>query len=445
MPHDNASYRGVEKSMRVSPASQPVTQTPRSELARRRILSWAIYDWANSAYATTVMAGFFPVFFKQYWAADLSANESTFWLGLTNAGAGLVIAALAPVLGAMADQGGLKKRMLLGFTAMGVLMTAALFLVSQGQWLLAVLVYAFGAIGFSGANIFYDALIVDVSPRRRLDSVSSLGYALGYIGGGLLFAVNVLMTLHPEWFMLADKAEAVRWSFISVALWWGLFTLPLILFVHEEKEAESAHWLQAARNGFGQLVDTFHHLRSLRQVWMFLLAYFLYIDGVNTVARMAVDYGLSLGFDSSVLITALLMTQFIAFPAALFMGWLGERWSAKGVLLGCIAVYAAACIWSSTMQAAHDFYWLAAAIGMVIGGIQALSRSMFARMIPRGQSAEFFGFFNMLGKFAAVLGPALMGMASIYSGSARVSILVIVVLFAAGAFVLYRVDEKEGR
>ena len=407
------------------------------------MFSWAVYDWANSAYATTVMAGFFPVFFKQFWAADLSANESTFWLGLTNAGAGLLIALLAPMLGAMADQGGLKKRMLLGFTAMGVLMTAALFLIAQGQWLLAVLVYAFGAIGFSGANIFYDALIVDVSPKSRLDYVSSLGYALGYIGGGLLFAINVLMTLYPDWFLLADKAEAVRWSFVSVALWWSLFTLPLLFFVHEEREAAAPHWREAARNGFGQFIDTFHHLRSLKPVWMFLLAYFLYIDGVNTVARMAVDYGLSLGFDSSVLIKALLMTQFIAFPAALLMGWLGERWNAKGVLLVCIGVYAVACIWSSTMQAASDFFWLAAAIGMVIGGIQALSRSMFARMIPKHQSAEFFGFFNMLGKFAAVLGPALMGMASMFSGSARISILVIVLLFAAGAFVLYRVDEKE--
>lgn len=419
--------------------------TQDSGTARRRILSWAIYDWANSAYTTTVMAGFFPVFFKQFWAADLSVNESTFWLGLSNAGAGLVIALLAPMLGAMADQGGLKRRMLLGFTAMGVLMTAALFLVGQGQWLLAVFVYAFGAIGFSGANIFYDALIVDVSPRRRLDSVSSLGYALGYIGGGLLFSVNVLMTLHPEWFMLADSSQAVRWSFVSVAVWWALFTLPLLFFVHEEKEAKTAHWLQAARNGFGQLLDTFRHLRSLKRVWMFLLAYFLYIDGVNTVARMAIDYGLSLGFDSSVLVTALLMTQFIAFPAALLMGWLGEHWNTKGVLLACIGVYAAACIWSSTMQEAGDFYWLAAAIGMVIGGIQALSRSMFARMIPQQQSAEFFGFFNMLGKFAAVLGPALMGVTSIYFGSARLSILIIVLLFAAGAFVLYRVDEKEDR
>jgi len=410
---------------------------------RRAVWSWALYDWANSAYATTVMAGFFPVFFKQYWAVNLSASESTFWLGLSNAGAGLLIALLAPVLGAIADQAGLKKRMLLSFTILGVLMTAALFLVSGGQWLLAIFIYAFGAIGFSGANVFYDALIVDVAEHEKLDRVSALGYAVGYIGGGILFAVNVLATLHPDWFLLADKAEAVRWSFISVALWWALFTLPLVSFVHEQGEAESVHWLQAANSGFSQFRATFHHLRGLKRIWLFLLAYFLYIDGVNTVARMAVDYGLALGFDSSVLITALLMTQFIAFPSALAMGWIGERWSAKGTILVSLAVYSAVCIWSATMQHASDFYWLAAAIGLVMGGVQALSRSMYARMIPKDQAGEFFGFFNMLGKFAAVMGPALMGVASMASGSARFSILVSVALFAGGGVILYRVDESE--
>lgn len=408
---------------------------------RKVIYSWAFYDWANSAYTTTVMAGFFPVFFKQYWGSELSVNESTFWLGIANAISGLVIALLAPVLGAMADQGGLKKRMMLSFTSLAVVMTASLFLVDQGMWQMAVLVYLFGAIAFSGANVFYDALIVDVAEQHELDRVSALGYALGYIGGGILFAVNVLMTLYPDSFFLADKAEAVRWSFLSVALWWALFTLPIALFVHEKAEEGRLGLAASARAGFQQLKGTMQHLRSLQQVWLFLIAYFLYIDGVNTVAHMAVDYGLSLGFDSSVLISALLMTQFIAFPAALAAGWLGEKWGAKRVITGSIIVYAAACIWSSTMQNASDFYWLAAAIGLVMGGIQALSRSMYAKMIPADQSAEFFGFFNMLGKFAAVFGPLLMGAASLLSGSARFSILVIVALFAAGAIVLYYVEE----
>ena len=409
---------------------------------RKVIYSWALYDWANSAYTTTVMAGFFPVFFKQYWASDLSVNESTFWLGIANAASGLVIALLAPVLGAMADQGGLKKQLMLSFTSLAIVMTAALFLVSEGMWQMAVLVYLFGAIAFSGANVFYDALIVDVAEHKQLDRVSALGYALGYIGGGILFAVNVLMTLHPEWFFLADKAEAVRWSFLSVAVWWTLFTIPIALYVHETGQEGRLGWVASARAGFHQLSGTIHHLRSLKQVWLFLIAYFLYIDGVNTVAHMAVDYGLSLGFDSSVLISALLMTQFIAFPAALAAGWLGARFGAKRVIIASIAVYAVACIWSSTMQNANDFYWLAAAIGLVMGGIQALSRSMYARMIPKQQAAEFFGFFNMLGKFAAVFGPLLMGLASYLTGSARFSILVIVALFAAGAIVLYYVDEK---
>ncbi|HXH71785.1 MAG TPA: MFS transporter [Mariprofundaceae bacterium] len=408
----------------------------------RAVYSWAMYDWANSAYTTTVMAGFFPVFLKSYWANGMPATESTFWLGLANGIAGLVIALMAPVLGAMADQGGLKKRMMLSFTTLGVVMTAALYLVGAGQWQMAVLVYLFGAIAFSGANVFYDSLIVDVAEHRQLDRVSSLGYGLGYIGGGLLFTVNVAMTLHPEWFHLADKAAAVRWSFLSVAVWWAVFTLPVAFYVHEEGREDRLGWIASAKAGFNQLGGTFRHLRSLRQVWLFLAAYFLYIDGVNTVAHMAVDYGLSLGFDSSVLITALLLTQFVAFPAAILLGWLGERFGAKRVIMASILVYALVCIWSSTMQEAHDFYWMAAAIGLVIGGIQALSRSMYARMIPKAQAAEFFGFFNMLGKFAAVLGPFLMGAASLISGSARFSILVIVLLFAVGAYVLYLVEEN---
>jgi UMF1 family MFS transporter len=399
-----------------------------------------MYDWANSAYATTVMAGFFPIFFKQFWAADLSVNESTFWLGIANAVSGLVVALMAPLLGAVADQGSLKKRMLIAFTVLGVLMTAALFLVAHGAWIMAVMLYVFGAIGFAGSNVFYDALIVDVAEERELDRVSALGYGLGYLGGGLLFAVNVMMTIYPESFGLSDAGEAVRYSFLMVAIWWALFTWPLIQFVQERGERASVAWGQTFVAGWKQFIETFHHVRRLRVVFLFLAAYFLYIDGVGTIIRMAVDYGLSLGFESSVLITALLLTQFVAFPAALAWGRLGERWGAKQSILICIGGYIAICIWGYSMENARDFYLLAAAIGLVMGGIQALSRSVYARLIPHGQAAEFFGFYNMLGKFAAVLGPLMMGAASIISGSARISILVIVLLFAAGGMLLYRVN-----
>ena len=399
-----------------------------------------MYDWANSAYSTTVMAGFFPIFFKQFWASGLSVNESTFWLGVANAVAGLLVAVMAPILGAIADQGSLKKRMLLAFTILGILMTAALFLVTHGAWLMAMMLYIFGAIGFAGSNIFYDALIVDVAEEKRLDRVSSLGYAVGYIGGGLMFAACVVMTMNPEWFGLVDKSEAVRLSFLFVALWWGVFTVPLILTVHERGEAERVMWRRSISAGWRQFIGTFRHIRQLRAVFLFLAAYFLYIDGVGTIVRMAVDYGLSLGFKSDVLIRALLLTQFIAFPAALAWGRIAEVWSAKNSIMVCIAVYISICIWAVGMETSRDFYLLAAAIGLVMGGIQALSRSLYARLIPVEQSAEFFGFYNMLGKFAAVLGPLMMGVASVLYGSARLSILVVILLFAAGALLLYRVN-----
>ena len=347
---------------------------------------------------------------------------------------------MAPVLGAIADQGSLKKRMLLAFTILGILMTAALFLVTHGAWLMAMMLYIFGAIGFAGSNIFYDALIVDVAEEKRLDRVSSLGYALGYIGGGLMFAACVVMTMNPEWFGLVDKSEAVRLSFLFVALWWGVFTVPLILTVHERGEAERVMWRRSISAGWRQFIGTFRHIRQLRAVFLFLAAYFLYIDGVGTIVRMAVDYGLSLGFKSDVLIRALLLTQFIAFPAALAWGRIAEVWSAKNSIMVCIAVYISICIWAVGMETSRDFYLLAAAIGLVMGGIQALSRSLYARLIPVEQSAEFFGFYNMLGKFAAVLGPLMMGVASVLYGSARLSILVVILLFAAGALLLYRVN-----
>jgi UMF1 family MFS transporter len=407
---------------------------------RKAVLGWAMYDWANSAYATTVMAGFFPIFFKQFWASGLSVNESTFWLGVANAASGLAVALMAPVLGAIADQGNLKKRMLIAFTVLGVLMTAALFLVAHGAWMIAVMLYVFGAIGFAGSNVFYDALIVDVAEDRELDRVSALGYGLGYMGGGLLFAINVMMTLKPVWFGLNDTGEAVRYSFLMVAIWWALFTWPLIRSVHERGERDAVAWRQTFVAGWQQFINTFHHVRRLRVVFLFLAAYFLYIDGVGTIIRMAVDYGLSLGFESNVLIVALLLTQFVAFPAALVWGRLGERWGAKRSILICIGGYVGICIWGYGMENARDFYLLAAAIGLVMGGIQALSRSVYARLIPQGQAAEFFGFYNMLGKFAAVLGPLMMGAVSVLSGSVRASILVIILLFAAGGMLLYRVN-----
>ena len=414
-------------------------------LNTKPIISWSLYDWANSAFATTVMAGFFPVFFKSYWSAGTDVTASSFRLGLGNSIAGIVIMLLAPLLGAIADKGGARKKFLLFFTAMGVVMTAGLYFVEKGAWELAVLLYVAASIGFNGGNVFYDALIVVVAPNDKLDVVSALGFALGYLGGGLLFALNVAMTLWPHAFGLADAAQAVQVSFIMVAAWWAVFSIPVLVFVKEPQAAQRYSTLQLVKDGFRQLLDTFHEIRRLRVLFVFLIAYWCYIDAVDTIIRMAVDYGLSLGFQAQSLIVALLITQVVGFPAALLFGKLGERLGAKTGIFIAIIFYIAITLWAMRMDRVVEFYALAAAIGLVQGGIQSLSRSLYASMIPAAKSAEFFGFYNMLGKFATVLGPVLMGAVGLLTGSPRLSLLAVVALFVIGATVLYFVDVAEGR
>jgi UMF1 family MFS transporter len=411
---------------------------------RKQALSWAFYDWANSAFATAVIAGFFPVFFKQYWSAGAEVTQSTFRLGAANSAASLVVVFLAPLLGAIADRGGAKKRFLLFFAAMGVVMTGALFFVARGDWALALVLYAGGIIGFSSGNVFYDSLLVHVSGPRKMDMVSALGYAFGYLGGGLLFAFDVFMTSRPELFGLASQAEAVRLSFITVAVWWAVFSVPVALFVREPRVPHRQSGWAAVAGGLRQLAHTFREVRQLRMVFLFLAAYWLYIDGVDTIVRMAVDYGLSLGFPAKGLISALLITQFVGFPSAIAFGKIGERLGARtGIFIG-LGVYILVTGYAYFMTTEAEFYALAVAIGLVQGGVQSLSRSFYARIIPSGKSAEFFGFYNMLGKFAAVIGPVMMGWVGVAFGSSRLGILSIVVLFLAGAILLSRVDEAEG-
>ena len=412
---------------------------------RRATLAWAFYDWANSAFATVVIAGFFPVFFKQFWAGGLPASESTQWLGYTSSAASLILVGVAPVLGALADQLGAKKRFLLLFTAAGVIATGGLYWLAAGQWATALTLYLLGLLGFFGGNIFNDALITDVSAPPDYERVSSLAYALGYLGGGLLFALNVAMVLAPENFGLADKGEAVQSAFLGVALWWAVFTLPLVLFVPEPPGAGRKTFAGAVRGAFGELAGTFREIRRLPNTFLFLIAYWFYIDGVDTIVFMAVDYGLSLGFPDSSLMTALLITQFVGFPAALAFGRLGKRWGPKPSILLAIGFYVLVVAAASLMQRVEHFYALAVAIGLVQGGIQALSRALFAGLIPRGQTAELFGFYNMVGKFAAVLGPFMVGSAAALTGDPRLSLLPILLLFLIGAALLWRVDVVAGR
>lgn len=432
---------------------------------KRAIWGWAMYDWANSAFATTVMAGFFPVFFKQYWSYGADVNVSTAKLGFGNAIASLLVALMAPLLGAIADKGSAKKKFLVFFAYLGVLMTAALFIVQRGQWALAISFYAMGIIGFSGANIFYDSLLPGVADEKEIDYVSGLGFSMGYLGGGLLFLLNVLMTQMPEKFGLADTGMAVRLSFITVAIWWGLFTLFLVRWVPEQRrQGACLRGKEMIFQGVRQFIGTFKKIRHLKTILLFLVAYWLYIDGVDTIVRMAVDYGMSLGFPSNDLIMALLLTQFVGFPAALGFGKIGQRWGVRRAIYLAIFIYMFITVWGAMISSKKEFYILAVAIGLVQGGLQALSRSYYARLIPKDQAAEFYGFYNMLGKFAAIIGPVMLGLVGLAARrilmpssptpeqiqqvgqlAARWGIASIFLLFLAGAVLLFFVDEDKGR
>ncbi len=408
-------------------------------------LGWSLYDWANSAFATTIMAGFFPVFFKEYWSQGEAVTESTYKLGLANSAAGMLVAIMAPVLGAIADCGSHKKKFLTFFAYLGALSSMALFLVAKGEWLMAAIVYVTGTVGFSGSLVFYDSLLPTFVDEQRIDFVSAAGYAMGYLGGGLLFLFNVAMTLSPQTFGLADAGQAVRISFVSVGIWWGVFTLPIIWLVPEAKPKQAMSVASVVHGGLQQLQRTFQKVRHLRTIFLFLAAYWLYIDGVDTIIRMAVDYGMSIGFKSSDLIVALLITQFVGFPCAIIFGRLGEKIGAKRSIFIGIAVYLLVVLWAVRMQHAWEFYALAVVIGFVQGGIQALSRSLYSRLIPHDQTAEFYGFYNLLGKFAVIFGPILIGLTGLISKSSRVGIASIAILFVLGGVLLYFVDEKKGR
>ncbi len=420
---------------------------------KKAIFGWSMYDWANSAFATTVMAVFFPIFFKQFWSIGADTTVSTARLALANSLASIAVALSAPILGAIADRGTSKKKFLIFFAYMGVVMTSSLYLVSKGNWPMAAVLYVLASIGFSGGNIFYDALITIVAPERKLDFVSALGFSLGYLGGGILLAVNVWMTLSPETFGFENAREAERFSFLSVGIWWGVFSIPLLVFVKEPTSEAAKTGSAMVKAGFTQLRETVQEVRHLRTIFLFLVAYWLYIDGVDTIVRMAVDYGISIGFKSSDLIVALLIVQFVGFPAAIGFGYLGGMIGAKRAIFIAITVYLFVSIWGAFMQSTSEFYILAIIIGLVQGGIQALSRSFFAKIIPVERSAEYFGFYNMLGRFAAVIGPVLMGGVGLlvrsmgYSSgiASRASITSVSFLFLAGGTLFYFVNEERGR
>lgn len=420
---------------------------------KRQVFAWACYDWANSAFATTIIAGMFPIFFKDFWSAGQAGTNSTFWLGLSNSAASLAIALLAPILGAMADSGTGKKRFLAIFTFIGVFTTGGLYLIDKGEWQLACLTYVIARIGFQGSMVFYDALLMDVSTKGNRERVSAFGFAFGYLGGGIQFLLCVAMVTRPDIFGLvssevshtsqaftAAKAHAVQLSFIFTALWWALWSLPTFFGVTESKRVRSNTDISPVKQAFTQLRITLSSIRQYQHIVLFLFAYWLYIDGVHTVVTMAVDFGKNLKMESDQLIMALLLTQFVGFPATLFFGYVGHRVGAKPMILFAIGVYIITVVLSTQLTDINEFFIMAGVIGLVQGTVQAMSRSLYASMIPQGKEAEFFGFYNMLGKFASVLGPLLVGMVTVLSGNPKLGLLSVAVLLVAGGLVLTKVQ-----
>jgi len=431
---------------------------------RKAIWGWTMYDWANSAFVTTVAAGFFPIFFKLYWNQGVDPNTSTARLALANSIASLAIALMAPILGAVADRGSNRKRFLVFFAYLGCVMTAGLFFVHEGNWQLACLLFVFGLFGFSGSNIFYDGLLPMVSRSDSVDRVSGLGYGMGYLGGGLLFLINVIMYKYPEAFGLANGLEAVRYAFLTVALWWGGFTLITIAWVKEERAEAKTPFRVTVVEGISQVFVTLQRIRHLKTAFLFLVAYWLYIDGVDSIIRMALDYGMALGFGTEDLLTALLLTQFVGFPAAILYSRWGQWFGVRKAIMVGIGIYMMVTVWGVFIDSRAEFYGLALVIGSTQGGIQALSRSYFTRLIPASQAAEFFGFYNMLGKFAAIVGPLMVGVVGLAvrwammppSPSAEQLVEVghmasrwgigsLLLLFVAGGILLHFVDEERGR
>jgi len=408
----------------------------KSPLFEKKVFAWALYDWANSAFATTVMVAFFPVFFKQTLAAGVAPTISTVWLGNANGLSSLVLALTAPWLGALADKGSAHIRMLAIFTAIGVLPTALLAFVGTSDAFTGLTLFVIASIGFWGGLIFYDSMLIRVAPPGHVDSVSGFGYSLGYLGGGLLLVVNVLMYQKPQWFGLAGADQAIRASFVTVAVWWFVFAIPLLRQRAALATGPAIGLARAAREGFSELLRTFREVRKFRPVILFLLAYWMYIDGVNTIMKMAVDYGLALGFPASSLITSILMIQFIGFPMTLLFGWFGDRISPLLGIFVAIVVYTAVTFYAVQMTNVTEFYVMGAAIGCVQGAIQAMSRSYYSRLIPADRASEFFGFYNMMGKFASVLGPFLMAATAAITGNNRSAILSVAILFVGGAIML---------
>jgi UMF1 family MFS transporter len=407
----------------------------RLPIFNKKVIAWAFYDWANSAFALSVLAVLFPLVLGNYWSAGDDGASVTARLGWGTFAASAVVCVTAPIFGTIADAGGYRKRFLFVLAIIGAVMTASLGLVGKGDWPLALGVYLIASVGFYSSTVFYDSLIIDVAEPRYYSMVSTLGFALGYLGGAVLLALHLWMLSSPEKFGFADTSEVFSFAFVSVGIWWLVFLLPLLFFVPERHSAIEVT-RGAIRAAYAELRATMLEVGKYRNVAIFLGAYWLYIGGVFTVIFMAVNFGQRLGFDDQDLVKALLITNFIGFPATLVYGALAQRFGPKLGIYIALLIYAGACLYAIKMTEVREFYIMAIIIGLVQGGVQGLSRSLYASLIPPDQPGEFFGFYSMVTKFAHVLGPAMVAVAATLSEDPKWVLLTLIPRCVCGGVLL---------
>jgi UMF1 family MFS transporter len=410
---------------------------------KKIINAWAMYDWANSAFATTIMAAVLPIYYRAIAEPTLSGNQITSYWAYTNSIALLLIAIISPILGAMADFKGHKKRYLTIFALGGIVATAFMFFLTTGDWFLASSLFILGNIGFAGANVFYDSLLPHIAKKNDIDQISTKGYAMGYVGGGILLAINLAMIMFAP-----DHLTALmtRISLASVAVWWLVFTIPLWKRISEppHKVFKGEMDSNPIKAGFHRLGETFKEIRKYGDLFKFLIAFWLYNDGIGTIIKMATTYGDEIGIDSTSLIIVLLIVQFVGIPFSFAFGWLAKRIGAKKSIYISLSVYTLISIGGYFMSNATHFLILGFAVAMVQGGSQALSRSLYGRMVPKAQSAEFFSFFSVSGKFAGLFGPLVFGLVSQLFQNSRLGIISLIIFFIFGGLMLTRVDEEKG-
>ena len=414
-------------------------------LSRPELRAWAMYDFANSAFQSTVITAVFPPFFSDF-AAD-GSSDATARFAATTTIALTIVAVLGPVLGAVADYRAWRKRLLAAFVAIGVVATVLFATIERGAWLYAAVLFGIANIGVAASLVFYDSLLPHIAREDEIDRVSTAGFAIGFIGGGILLLFNLALILSPETFGLPDTVAAIKLSFVSVGVWWLVFSIPVLRRVPEPPavlEADESARDSPIRVAFTRIRETFHEIRGYRNAFLMLVAFLLYNDGIGTMIRMSSIYAAELGIDRNSQIAAFVMVQFVGVPCSFLFGTLAGRIGPKRALFGALVVYTGISVLAYFMSSVWHFFILAFLVALVQGGSQALSRSLFARMIPRHKSSEFFGFFSVFEKFAGIAGPAIFFGSITLFGSSRAAVLSVIVFFIAGAIVLTRVNVGQG-